>query len=62
MTNLSKYLVDKINIEKHTRNKEVCTSNHMFGMAMWDKFPKCIFEKFEIACVKQAQFENFQKS
>ena len=28
------------------------TSNNMFGRTIWDKLPKCIFEKFEIARVK----------
>ena len=26
----------------------ICTSNHMFGRTIWDKLPKCIFEKLEI--------------
>ena len=30
----------------------------MFGMAIWDKFPEYIFENFEIARVKQGQFQN----
>ena len=34
----------------------------MFGRANWDKLPECIFENFEIARVKQGQFQNFQKS
>ena len=34
----------------------------MFGRAIWDKLPKCMFENFEIARVKQGQFQNFQKS
>ena len=25
----------------------------MFGRAIWDKLPECIFENFEIAQVKQ---------
>ena len=29
--------------------KSISTSNHMFGRAIWDKLPKCIFENFEIA-------------
>ena len=33
----------------------------MFGMAIWDKLPEGIFEHFEIARVKQGQFQNFQK-
>ena len=32
----------------------VSTSNHMFGRAILDKLPKCIFENFEIAQVKRA--------
>ena len=40
----------------------ISTSNYMFGRVIWDKLPKCIFENFEIARVKQEQFENFQKS
>ena len=37
----------------------------MFGRAIWDKLPECIFEYFEIAEVKRGkrgQFQNFQKS
>ena len=30
----------------------ISTSNHMFGRAIWDKLPECIFENFEIARVK----------
>ena len=30
----------------------IVTSNDMFGMAIWDKLPKCIFQNFEIARVK----------
>ena len=33
----------------------------MFGKAISDKLPECIFEKFEIARVTQGQFQNFQK-
>ena len=42
--------------------KSVGTSNLMFGRAVWDKFPKCIFENFEIARVKRGQFQKFRKS
>ena len=38
------------------------TSNHMFKSTICDKLPARIFENFEIAQVKQWQFENFQKS
>ena len=38
--------------------KSITTSDHM----IWDKLPWCIFENFEIAWVKQGQFQNFQKS
>ena len=34
----------------------------MFGRAVWNKLPKCIFQNFEISQVKQGQFQNFQKS
>ena len=37
------------------------TSNHMFGRAIWDKLPECIFENFETAGVKRGQFQNVQK-
>ena len=40
----------------------ISTSNHMFGMSIWDNFRECIFENFEIARVKQGQFQNVQKS
>ena len=40
----------------------MCTSNHMFGRAIWNKLPECIFENFEITRVKRGQFRNFQKS
>ena len=33
----------------------------MFGRAIWDKLPECIFETFEISRVKRGQFQNFQK-
>ena len=26
--------------------KSISTSNHMFGRAIWDKLPKCIFESY----------------
>ena len=29
------------------------TSNYMFGRAIWDELPECIFEYFDIALVKQ---------
>ena len=45
---------------KLSRNR-VCTSNHMFGRAIWDKLPECIFENFEITRVKRGQFQNFLK-
>ena len=31
----------------------------MLGRPIWDKFPECIFENFEIARVKQGQFQIF---
>ena len=34
----------------------------MFGRAIWDKLPECIFDNFEIARVKRGQFQHFQKS
>ena len=34
----------------------------MFGSEIWYKLPECIFLNFEIARVKQGQFQNFQKS
>ena len=42
-------------------NPAISTSNHMFGRAIWDKLPKCIFENFEIARVKRGQFQKFWK-
>ena len=33
----------------------------MFGRAIWDKLPKCIFETFEISRVQRGQIQNFQK-
>ena len=42
-------------------HKAVCTSNHMFGRAIWDKLPECIFENFENDLVKREQFQNFKK-
>ena len=44
------------------KSATVCTSKHMFGRAIWDKLPECIFENFEFAWVKRVQFQNFQKS
>ena len=40
----------------------ISTSNRMFGREIWDKLHACIFENFEIARLKQGQFQNFQKS
>ena len=40
--------------------KSISTNNHMFGRAIWDKFPKCVFENSEIAWVEQGQFQNFK--
>ena len=40
----------------------ICTSNHMFGKAIWDKLLEWNFENFETARVKRKQFQNFQKS
>ena len=45
-----------------SRQRVSSTSNHMFGRAIWDKLPECIFESSEIARVKQGQFQHFQKS
>ena len=39
----------------------VRATNQMFGRAISDKLPECIFKNFEIARVKRGQFENFQK-
>ena len=39
----------------------ICTTNHMFERAIWDKLLECIFQNFEIAQVKRGQFQNFQK-
>ena len=40
---------------------KISTSNYMLGRTIWDKLPKCTFEKFEIARIKQGQFQFFQK-
>ena len=32
----------------------------MFGRAIWDKLPECIFVNFEIARVKLGQFQESQ--
>ena len=42
--------------------KSIITSNQIFGRAIWDKLPKCIFENSEIAREKRGQFQNFKKS
>ena len=31
---------------------QISTSNYMFGRAIWDKLPECIFENFDIARVQ----------
>ena len=36
-----------------TISRVISTSNHMFGRAIWDKLPECIFENFEIARVNR---------
>ena len=48
--------------ETITPCKAIRTSNHMFGRTIWDKLPKCNFQIFENAQVKQGQFQNFQES
>ena len=53
-------LVKNFSMWYHLLAKSISTSNHMFGRAIWDKLPKCIFENFEIAWVKPGQFQNFQ--
>ena len=37
---------------------QLSSSNHMFGRMIWDRLPGCIFEKFEIAWVKNE--DNFK--
>ena len=45
-----------LELSHHNRNHfittivdgSIFTSNHMFGRAIWDKLPKCIFENLEI--------------
>ena len=32
----------------------------MLPRVIWNKLPECIFENFEIAQVKQEQFQNFK--
>ena len=39
-------------------NSAVCTSNYMFGKAIWDKLRECVFDNFDIARVKRGQ--NFK--
>ena len=39
-------------ISYYFRIISISTCNHMFGRAIWDKLPECIFENFEIARVK----------
>ena len=34
----------------------------MFGRAIWDKLPECIFEDFEIAGVKRGLFKKLKNS
>ena len=34
----------------------------MFGKAIWDKLPECIFENVKIAQVKRGQIQNFKES
>ena len=55
-------LLEKAQMWYNLLVKSISTSNLMFGRAIWDKLPKCMFENFEIARVKQGQFQNFQKS
>ena len=34
----------------------------MFGKAIWDKLPECIFENFENVRVERRQFQDCQKA
>ena len=43
------------------KKSRVSTSNHMFGRAIWDKLPQCIFENFEIARLKRGAISKFLK-
>ena len=38
----------------------ICTSNHIFVREVWDKFPECIFENFEIARWNKSNFKIFK--
>ena len=53
----------KLNIFMNKSNSTyiISTSNHMFGRAICDKLPKCIFENFEIARVKRRVISKFSK-
>ena len=47
----------------YLEERQICTSNHVFGRAIWDKLHECLFENFQIFKF----FENhkgdlFQKS
>ena len=38
-----------------TRKSMFCSSDHMFGRAIEDNLPKCIFENLDIARVKRGK-------
>ena len=42
--------------------EQFSTSNHMFGRAISDKLPECLFENFDIAQGNREQYQSFQKS
>ena len=39
----------------------ICSSNHMFGRAIWNKLPGCSFGNLKIAPVKRGQFSKCSK-
>ena len=40
----------------------ISTANHMFGKAIWDKLPECIFENFEISKFKKIKSLIYSKN
>ena len=41
-----------------TNDVVVSTGNHMFGRAIWDKLPECLFETWAISKFSKVMFEN----
>ena len=55
-------LILKVKVALQKCHCRKISTNHVFGKAIQDTLPECIFENFEIARLKREQFQNYQGS